>query len=111
MIRMIVVRPGCDDYVRLPFANLADDLFANLQTGQELAVVVIEHLVFDADASSRFLRLSTAPISEFLSVLRLMPSVAVRQRYELHLVAERSILGGETSGSEIAVVRMCAEGN
>jgi hypothetical protein len=40
-----------------------------------------------------------------------MPSIAVRQRYELHLVAERSILGGETSGSEIAVVGMCAEGN
>jgi hypothetical protein len=51
---MVIVGARSDDDVSLPLANLAYDLFADFQGRQELAVVVIKHLVFDADASARF---------------------------------------------------------
>jgi len=77
MIRMIVIRAGCNDNVSFPLADLADNLLADFQGRQELAVVVIEDFVFDADASCRFLRFGTPALGEFLSVLRLVTSVAV----------------------------------
>jgi len=77
MIRMVIIGPGCDDNVRPPLANFADDLFANLQGRQELTVVIIEHLVFDTDASPSFHCFFTAALGEVLSVLRLMPDVPV----------------------------------
>src|SRR5262245_33836611 len=111
MIGVIVIGSGCDHDIRLPLANLSDDLFTNLQGRQELAVVVIEHLILDADASSCFLSLGTPAISEFLTVLRLMSSVAICDRYKLHLVAERCIFRGKATGSLVAVVRMGPKGD
>jgi hypothetical protein len=73
--------------------------------------VVIEYLVFDANASPPFLRLGTASAGELLSMLRLMSSIAIGQRYKFDLVAECDILGSEASRAEVTIVGMCAEGD
>src|SRR5437588_2108152 len=99
VIRMIVIGARRNDDVRLPLADFADDLLTDLPGRQELAVVVIEHFVFDADASPGFLRLSAATLGKFFSAHR------------LHLVAEHGILGGDATCAEVAIVGMRTEGD
>ena len=77
MIRMIVIRAGCNDNVSFPLADLADNLLADFQGRQELAVVVIEDFVFDADASPGLYRFSAPALGECFSAHRLVPGIAV----------------------------------
>src|SRR5262249_14430789 len=109
MIRMIVVWPGRNDDIRFPLANLADHLFAHIHIRQELAVMVVQDFVFDADAPPGFLRFRASALGEFLSAHGLMPRIAVGERYELHLIAARGILGGEATGAKVTIIGMCAE--
>ena len=52
---MVVVGPGREDEVGFPFPDLPDDLLRGLQRGQQLAVVVVEDDVVDADATAGFM--------------------------------------------------------
>jgi hypothetical protein len=76
-----------------------------------LAVVVVEHFIFDADASPGLLRFGAAPIRELFSALRLMPGITVSERDEFDPIAKCGVSGSQASGAEIAVVRMRAESN
>ena len=67
MIRMIIVWPRGNDNVRFPLTNLADHLFAHIQGRQELAVVIVEDFVFDANTPTSFLRFRAPALGEFLS--------------------------------------------
>src|SRR5262245_2053045 len=111
MIWMIVVRPRCNHNVGFPLTDLADDLFADLKCWQKLSIVVVEDLVFDSDAPTCFQCFSPTALCEFLPVLRLMPDITVRERYELHLVAQCRILSGNSPGAEIAIIRVGAKGD
>ena len=74
---MIVIGARCDDDVRIPLADFANNLLADFKGRQELAVVIIEHFVFDADASPGFLCLGAPALGECFSTHRLVPRVAV----------------------------------
>ena len=74
---MIVVGAGPNHDVCLPLTDLTDDLFADIQRRQELAVMVVEHLVFDADAPAGFLRFRAAAPGKFFSPLSLVARIAV----------------------------------
>ena len=109
MIRMIVVRPRREDEVRVPLPNLPDDLLAHRERRQQLAVVIVEDDVLDADSATGFARFGATPRGERAAAFGLMAGVAVGHRHESHAVAEGRVLRRNASGALIAVVGMRAE--
>ena len=81
----------------------------DVERRDQLAVVVVEHDVLDADAAAGFLRLGAAPRRERASALGLMSRVAVGDRDEPHAMAERGVLRRRAAGALIAVVGMRAK--
>ena len=92
MVGMVVVRPRCQHQVGIPLANLADDLLADVERRHQLAVVVVEDDVLDADAAAGFLRFGTAPRRERATTLGLVTRVAVGDGDESHAMAEGGVL-------------------
>ena len=76
---------------------------------QELAVVVVEHDVLDADPAARFPRLRAAPCGQRAAALGLMTGVAVRHRRRIGRGDRARRAWRRASGALIAVVRMGAE--
>ena len=109
VVGVVVVRTGRDHDVGVPLADLADDLNAHIQPGRELAVVVVEHFVVDAQPAARFLGLGPPARGENASAFGLMTRVAVGDGDELDLVAGRGVLGREAARLDVAVVGVRAE--
>jgi hypothetical protein len=109
MIRVIVIRPRRQHEISVPLAYLTNDLQTHIEGRQQLAVVVVEDDILDADPPSRFLCLGAPPSGQRAAALRLMTGVAVGDGHESHAVAERGILGRRTAGALVAVVRMRPE--
>ena len=61
MVRMVVVGSGRNHEVRFPRAYLANHLLTHAQGRQKLAIMIVEHLVLNPDATSCFLGFSAAP--------------------------------------------------
>ncbi len=106
---MIVVRPRREHQVGLPLADLADDLLAHLQRRKQLAVVIVEDDVFDADALAGLDGFGAPPCRERAAAFGLMAGVAVGDRDEADLVAQRGPFRGRAAGADVAVVRVRAE--
>src|SRR5262249_50781204 len=109
MIGMIVVGTGSKYYVGVPLPDSADDLLADLESGQKLAVVVVENLVGDTEPPSRFFSLETTPMRKMEAAVVVMPGVAVGDGHEFHVVSQRREFGGCPGRTNNAVVRMSAE--
>ena len=77
MIWVIVIGARRNDDICIPLADFANNLLAGLKGRQELAVVIIEHFVFDADAPPRFLRFRAPALGECFSTHGLVPCIAV----------------------------------
>ena len=88
VIRMIVVRSRRQHEVRLPEPDLPNDFFAWLERRQQLAVVIVQHDVIDADPAAGFLRFRAATRGERATALGLMPGIAIRDRDEANAVPE-----------------------
>ena len=109
MVGMIVVRPRREHEVGLPFADLPDDLLAHLEIGDELAIMVVEHHVLDADAAAGLLRLGAPPHGELAAALLVVTGIAVGDGDEPHLVAERRPFGRRAAGADVTVVGVRTE--
>ena len=81
----------------------------DVERRHELAVVVVEDDVLDADAAAGFLRLGAAPRGERAAAFGLMTRIAVGHRDEPHAMAERGIFRRGAAGALIAVVGMRAK--
>src|SRR5260370_15349889 len=71
--------------------------------------MVVEHIVLDANTPRGFLCFGTAAHGKLTSALGLMSCVAVGQRDELYLVAQRGEFCSQASCLEVAVVGMRAK--
>jgi len=109
VVGMVVVRPRRDHHIGVPSANSADDLLPDGQVREQLAVMVIENFVFDTEAPAGLFRLSTATLCERTAADVLVTGIAVRDGYELDLMPSSGELGGQPSGTEIAIVGVSAE--
>ena len=109
MIGVIVVGPMRDHHVGLPLADLAGDDPAVFQGRQQLAVVDIEHLGFDAQNLGALLDLGRAATGEDGPGHLVVADVAVGHADELDLVAQLGPPRGRAAGFQLAVVRMRAE--
>src|ERR1700676_1778723 len=73
--------------------------------------MVVDHLVFDADASAGFLRFCAAALGVIFSPFTLVSRATVGKRHHLHLKTERCILGDQASCAEFTIGRVRAESN
>ena len=73
--------------------------------------MIVQDIVFDADAPSSFTCLGTATSGERTTTLGLVTGISIGHRNKLDLVAQRGILGGEAASPNIAIVWMRAEGD
>ena len=109
MVGVIVVGPRREHEIGIPQPNLPNDLLAHVERGDQLAVVIIEHDVLDADAAPGFLCLGSSPRSEGASAFRLMSCITVGHRHEPDAMPKRGELRGRTAGALVAVIRMGAK--
>jgi hypothetical protein len=65
VIGVVIVRARREHEVGLPLADLPDDLLPDLERRQQLAVVVVEDDVVDADAAAGFDGLGAARIASW----------------------------------------------
>ena len=96
VVGMVVVGTRAQHEVGIPLPDLADDLLAHLQRGQQLAVMVVKGDVFDADSAAGFRSLGSPPHRQSAAPFALVARVAVRHRDKAHLVPERGpFCGGQ----------------
>ena len=93
----------------MPLADLPDDLSAHVQIGQQLAVMVVEDDVLDADPTAGLLRLGAPPCAKLRAALLLMAGIAVGDRDEAHVMPGGRPLRGHAACVQIAVVGMRTE--
>ena len=111
MVRMVIVGTGREHHVGVPLANPADDLNPHLEIRRQLAVMVVEHFVFDPQPAAGLNRLSPAPRRQRSAAFRLMPGVAVGNGNKLDLMPGGGVLRREATGPDVAIIRMRPEGN
>ena len=111
VVGMIVVGAVGDDDVGFPFADGADDLAANIEGGDEFAVVVVENLIlFDAEPFEGFLSFEVAAFGEGATAHFVMTGITVSDGQEFYDVTH---LGEESGGSahlDVAIVGVRADG-
>jgi hypothetical protein len=72
---MVVVRSRGQHQVGLPLAYLADDLLADIEAGHELAVVVVQDDVVDADAAAGFDGFGSTPHRQLTAAFLVVPRI------------------------------------
>ena len=78
VVGMVVVGARRNDDVRVPFADLPDQLKPDIQAGHQLPVMVVEDQVFDAEPAAGLAGLLTPPRGQHSSALGLVAGVSVR---------------------------------
>ena len=92
MVGMIIVNARREDDIGIPLADEPDDLRADLQGGQEFAVVVLKHLVLgDPETFGGFLGLRAPAFGERSTPISQCPASPLVVRNEFHQMT----LGGE----------------
>jgi hypothetical protein len=109
VVRVIVVGAGSQHDISAPLPDLATDLAAHFQRGQQLAVVIVQNFIFDSNPSLRFLSFRAPTFGQHPATLLVVSGVAVRNGDEFHQMPGRSVFRGQPSGLGVAVVRMSAE--
>jgi hypothetical protein len=108
---VVVVGPRREHDIRVPLTYAPDDLLADVERGQKLAIVVIEHFVGDAETPAGFLSFGAAAFGERAAAFDLVAGVAVGDRHKFHSGAERAEPGGRAGGPDVAIVGMRPESN
>ena len=111
VVRVVVVGPGCQHQIGLPLADLPDDLLTHIEAGHQLAVVVVQDDVVDADAASGLDGFGAPPHGQLPAAFLVVAGIAVGDGDKAHLVAHRRPLGGDAGRPDVAVVGMRAEGD
>ena len=84
---------------------------ADLQRRQQLAIVVVEDDVVDADATAGFDGLGAPAHGELAAALLVVAGIAVGDRDEADLGARGDPFGGDPPGADVAIVGMGPEGD
>ena len=111
VVGMVVVGTRGEDDIRVPFADLADNLFADIEGGEQLAVVVAEHFIFDAEAARGFLGLGSAALGKSGAVDLVVADIAVGNGDELDGMPHRGKETGRAGSADVAVIGMGAKGD
>ena len=95
MVGMVVVGPVRKDEVGPEAADEPDQLPPRCQRRQQLAVVVVEHVIGRADDGAGGAGLGAAAPSQVGAVVEMVAGAAVGDADELDLAAETAPFGGE----------------
>ncbi len=109
VVGVVVVGARRHNQVGLERADQGDDRAPVLERRQQLAVVVVEQLVADADHGRRRQRLGAAALDQLRAGHLLVPGVAVGERDEQDLVALLGVERRHAASRELAVVGVGAE--
>ena len=87
---MIIVRTRGQHNVGVPLPDSADYLQSYVQAGQQFPVVIVKHLVLDAQPPRRFLGFQPPALGQCAAAFGLVPGVSVSYRDKLDQVAHLS---------------------
>src|ERR1041384_3357986 len=111
MVRVIIVGSRGQHDIGIPLTYFSDDLQSYIETRYQLAVVIIEHIVSNAESLTRFLCFGIPALRKLAATFRLVTGIAVSNCYKLHSIAELRKQYRGTARILIAVVGMCADHN
>ena len=109
MIGVIVVGPRREHNVRIPAPDLANDLLAHVERGQQLPIMIVENVVLNPLSPRRFLCLGEAALRQFLAMHGLMARITIGDRYEFNGIARLYPKRGGSGRANITIVRMGPE--
>ena len=111
MVRVVIVGAVAHDDVGLPIADQARDCPAILERRRELAVVDVHDGRFDAEDPGALGHFRRSAASQRAAGLLEVTNVAVGHRHELHLVPLSRPQRRHSTGLELGIVWMRAEGD
>jgi hypothetical protein len=109
MIRVVVAGAMSQNEVGLKRADLAYDLLAHFQRGQQAAVGKVPRQVFGADHFARASCFFAANGDKRLRIAKVMPRAAVRDRDHSHDTSALAIASRQAAGMEFRIVWMGAQ--
>ena len=97
--------------IRVPLADLADNLLPDFERREQLGIVIVEHNILDSDTLAGFPRFVSPAPGESSSSLALMAGVAVGHGDKSHVMPHGRPFGAYSGGAAVAIVRVRAEGD
>src|SRR5688572_20806723 len=111
MIRMVIVGSWCDHNISIPFTDLFNDLQSYFKGWHQLAIVIIQNIIDDAESFARFLCFGKSSPGKFGTSNELVTGITICHRQKFYCITHLCKNGCGASPIVIAVIGMCPDHN
>ena len=106
MVRMVIIGPRGEHHIGVPLPDSPDNLFTHWDSWQQLAIMVVEHFIRNAEPAPGLRSLCAPPFGQRSTTFALMPGVTVGHRHELDVMSHACKQCCRPACPYVAVIRM-----